>query len=549
MICKLTIKNFAIIKHVEIYFKDGFSALSGETGAGKSIMIDAIALLMGKRSDKGLLFDKNIKCVLELSLLVEKNKRELFIKNNLKYESKTIIKREISSSGKSRSFINNTPVSLSTLNSITSNFIEIFSQNQSLNLKSSENQLDLIDKISQSNIELLNYQKLYKEYIFLNNELENIKETNTLSPTEIDFLKFQINELENSKLKIDEKEELESEFKLLENSSTILEFLSNTFQNLSKENGINSRIFEIENNIKKVSNFSNTLTKLKERIISTRIELQDIEDDIRIYSESINTEPEKLDKISSRLDNINNLLVKYRKKEVSELLELLNQLKSKLKASSDYDTFILEKKEEIYLTEKKLLKSSKILSKKRKSICKKFADEIKNQLKELGIKSPIFIVDIIENRDFTIKGSDEIKFLFSANKGTNAQELNRVASGGELSRLMLCISNLTSNYYKLSCLIFDEIDTGVSGEIADLMSEMMKNISQNKQVISVTHLPQIASKAKNHYKVFKNEMSNKTVTEIKLLNTDERVIEIAKMLSGKKVTDTSISNAKELLNQ
>ena len=249
------------------------------------------------------------------------------------------------------------------------------------------------------------------------------------------------------------------------------------------------------------------------------------------------------------IDKLNNLLLKYRKKEVSELIEHLEQLNSKLKASSDYDSIILEKKEEINLAEKKLFKSAKILSHKRKSICKKFADEVKNQLKKLGIKFPIFIVDIIENRDFTLKGSDEIKFLFSANKGTNAQELNRVASGGELSRLMLCISNLTSNYYKLSCLIFDEIDTGVSGEIADLMSEMMKNISQNKQVISVTHLPQIASKAKNHYKVFKNEMSNKTVTEIKLLNTDERVIEIAKMLSGKKVTDTSISNAKELLNQ
>ena len=549
MIYKLFIKNFAIIKNIEIYFKDGFSVLSGETGAGKSIMLDAIALLMGKRSDRGLLFDKSKKCVLELSLLVEENKKELFVKNNIEYKSKTIIKREILSSGKSRSYINNTPISLSLLNSITSNFIEIFSQNQSLNLKSSENQLDLIDKVSQSNIELSNYQRLYKEYISLNNDLENIKETNTLSESEIDFLKFQIKELENSRLKIGEKEDLESEFKLLENSSIILEFLSNTFQSLSNENGINSKIFEIENNINNVSHLSDSFMKLKDRITSTRIELQDIEDDIRTHSESISTEPEKLEEISSRIDNLNSLLIKYRKKEVSELIEHLEQLNSKLKASSDYDSIILEKKEEINLAEKKLIKSAKILSHKRKSICKKFADEVKNQLKKLGIKFPIFIVDIIENRDFTLKGSDEIKFLFSANKGTDAQDLNRVASGGELSRLMLCISNLTSRYYKLSCLIFDEIDTGVSGEIADLMSEMMKSISQNKQVISVTHLPQIASKAKNHFKVFKKEISNKTVTEIKLLNKEERITEISKMLSGKKVTDTSINNAKELLNQ
>ena len=332
MIYKLFIKNFAIIKNIEIYFKDGFSVLSGETGeTWKIYYVRCIALLMGKRSDRGLLFDKSKKCVLELSLLVEENKKELFVKNNIEYKSKTIIKREILSSGKSRSYINNTPISLSLLNSITSNFIEIFSQNQSLNLKSSENQLDLIDKVSQSNIELSNYQRLYKEYISLNNDLENIKETNTLSESEIDFLKFQIKELENSRLKIGEKEDLESEFKLLENSSIILEFLSNTFQSLSNENGINSKIFEIENNINNVSHLSDSFMKLKDRITSTRIELQDIEDDIRTHSESISTEPEKLEEISSRIDNLNSLLIKYRKKEVSELIEHLEQLNSKLK--------------------------------------------------------------------------------------------------------------------------------------------------------------------------------------------------------------------------
>lgn len=549
MIKKLQINNFALIKNLEIDFSRGFSVLSGETGAGKSIMLDAIALLMGKRSDRESLFDKDTKCVLELSLLIENNKKNIFIENNINFDSDTIIRREILTSGKSRAFINDNPVSLSVLNLITSNCLEIYSQNQSLSLKSSENQLDLLDKISNSNNHLIEYQYIYKQFISLNSEIERIKETHTISDSEIDFLKFQINELEKSNLKIGEKEKLESEYKLLENSSSIIENLSRTIKNLTIEGGVNSKISEIESDLKKISDFSNSLSELKKRISSVRIDLQDIQEDLRVQFESININPQELENISNRLDSLNLLLAKHRKNNISELIETLEEMNLKLKISSNFDSFLEEKNQKLSMIKNKLILSSEKLTKKRKSTCNKFAEEVENQLKKLGIKFPVFKINIKKKDEFSPKGLDEVQFLFSANKGSEPQEIHKVVSGGELSRLMLCFSYLTSNYENLSCLIFDEIDSGVSGEIADLMSEMMKDISKNKQVISVTHLPQIASKACSHFKVYKTELSNRTITEIKLLKKEERVNEIAKMLSGKKVTESSINNAKELLSQ
>ena len=549
MIKKLLIKNFALIKNLEIDFSSGFSVISGETGAGKSIILEAISLLTGKRSDRESLFDKNIKCVLEIALKIENNKKNIFIENNIDFDSDTIIRREILTSGKSRAFINDTPVTLAILNLITSNCLEIYSQNQSLSLKHSDNQLDFLDKISHSKIQLTEYQSLYKEYISLNLEIAKIKETNILSESEIDFLKFQINELENSNLTVGEKEKLESEYKLLENSRSILENLSRAIQNLSVDGGVNSKISEIESDLKKISDISESLNELKERIYSTRIELQDIEVDLRFHSESINVDPEGFINISNRLDTLNLLLVKHRKNDITELLDLIEEMNLKLEASSDFDSFIEEKNQKLSNIKEKLIFSSKKLTKKRKSICDKFTTEVEIQLRKLGIKSPIFKINFTKKEEFSPNGIDDVKFLFSANKGSEAQEIHKVVSGGELSRLMLCFSYLNSNYENLSCLIFDEIDTGLSGEIADLMSEMMKDISQYRQVISVTHLPQIASKASSHYRVYKTELSNRTITDIKLLNLEERIEEIAKMLSGKKITESSIKNAKELLSQ
>lgn len=549
MINTLLIKNFALIKSLEVDFEKGFTVVSGETGSGKSIMLDAISLLMGKRSDRGSLYDKEKKCILEIEIELSDDKEIYFQKNNLDFDNKTIIRREISYSGKSRSFINDTPVSLSMLNDVVSSTIEIYSQNQSISLKSEEKQLELLDNLADSKGLIQNYKVVYNKYNKLKNEIENIKKGNKLSDAELEFLNFQIEELFQSKLKEGEKEELESQFIVLENSSNIIEKLSKSFQLLSEENGVNTKVSQIENELQKLSDLSERLNDLVDRVSSVRIELSDIESEMNILSESVDNNPESLMIVSNRLDHLNSLLVKHRKSTVYELILLLEEMNLKVQSSSDFEKIIDKKNKELKLCEKELQIHSDVLTKNRKSVASSFKSNVEFHLQKLGIKSPVFNVEITELSSFTSLGKDRVQFLFSANKGNEPLEIHKVASGGELSRLMLCFSYLLSEFNNLSSLIFDEIDTGVSGEIADLMSEMMKSMSEKRQVLSVTHLPQIASKADFHFRVFKSESNDRTTSEIVKLNMEGRIEEIAKMLSGKKITKTSISNAKELLNQ
>jgi DNA repair protein RecN (Recombination protein N) len=549
MINTLLIKNFALIKSLEVDFEKGFTVVSGETGSGKSIMLDAISLLMGKRSDRGSLYDKEKKCILEIEIELSDDKEIYFQKNNLDFDNKTIIRREISYSGKSRSFINDTPVSLSVLNDVVSSTVEIYSQNQSISLKSEEKQLELLDNIANSEGLIQNYKVVYNKYNKLKNEIENIKKGNKLSDAELEFLNFQIEELFQSKLKEGEKEELESQFIVLENSSNIIEKLSESFQLLSEENGVNTKVSQIENELQKLSDLSERLNDLVDRVSSVRIELSDIESEMNILSESVDNNPESLMIVSNRLDHLNSLLVKHRKSTVYELILLLEEMNLKVQSSSDFEKIIDKKNKELKLCEKELQIHSDVLTKNRKSVASSFKSNVEFHLQKLGIKSPVFNVEITELSSFTSLGKDKIQFLFSANKGNEPLEIHKVASGGELSRLMLCFSYLLSEFNNLSSLIFDEIDTGVSGEIADLMSEMMKSMSEKRQVLSVTHLPQIASKADFHFRVFKSESNDRTTSEIVKLNMEGRIEEIAKMLSGKKITKTSISNAKELLSQ
>ena len=549
MINKLLIENYALIKNLEVEFDRGFTVISGETGSGKSIMLDAISLLMGKRSDRGSLYDKEKKCILEIEIEIDKNKEIFFTKNDLDFDEKTIIRREISYSGKSRSFINDTPVSLSVLNDVVSSSLEIYSQNQSISLKSEDKQLELLDNLASSEDLISNYKVVYNKYNKLKNEIENIQKGNKLSDSELEFLNFQIEELFQSKLKKGEKEELESQFIILENASSIIEKLSESFQSLSEENGVNSKISEIENDLQKLSDFSDNLNDLVERISSVRIELSDIELEINLLSNSVDNNPESLTVVSNRLDHLNSLLVKHRKLSISELIVLLEEMNLKVQSSSDFEKIIKKKNKELNVCEKELQIHSDILTENRKSVAASFKNNVEIHLQKLGIKSPVFNVEITKLKSFTSLGKDRVQFLFSANKGSLPLEIHKVASGGELSRLMLCFSYLLSEFNDLSCLIFDEIDTGVSGEIADLMSEMMRSMSENRQVLSVTHLPQIASKADIHFKVFKSESIRRTTSEIIKLNMEGRIEEIAKMLSGKKITKTSINNAKELLSQ
>ena len=549
MIKHLLIQNYTLIESLEIDFEKGFTVLSGETGAGKSIILDAISLLLGKRSDRGSLYDKEKKCVLELKIYVSKEMECLFSKHDLDFDTTSIIRREILPTGKSRSFINDSPVSLSILQDISSNFLEIYSQNQSLKLKSQDKQLKLLDKIAKSEYELSEFQEIYLKFNRLSSEINQLKEDSKLSESELEFLRFQINEIDKASLKEEEKINLESEYNVLENSSSITEKLSKMYNYISEENGLSPRLSEIENDLCKISNFSEELTKLSDRISSVRIEVQDLEIEVQNINDSIKNNPEELSKIGERLDLINSLLSKHSKQNITDLLLFLDEMKIKIQSSSHSESIIKEKEVRLENVKKELYKSAEVLTKKRKSVSKEFQKNVESHLRKLGIKSPVFIIDIQQREDFNLSGKDIINFMFSANKGSDPLEINKAASGGELSRLMLCFSYLISDFDNLSCLIFDEIDTGVSGEIADLMSEMMKEMSLNRQIISVTHLPQIASKANHHFKVYKKEMPERTTTDTKKLTSEERIEEIAKMLSGKKVTKISINNAKELLSQ
>ena len=548
MIQRLLIKNYALIEMLEISFSEGFTVLSGDTGSGKSIILDAISLILGKRSDRTSLFDKNQKCVVEIDVIVRSNKKLLFEFHNLDYENHSILRREITPSGKSRSFINDTPVSLSVLQDIASNCIEMYAQFQSNSFKTEDKQLDMIDKLSDSSIVLKEYQEVFRRYNGLKKKIENMKRSNQLSESEIDFLKHQISEIEQSNLQDGEKEMVESNLQLLENSSSIIETMSEIYKLMSEENGVISSIARIKSQLNKFGEVSESIIGLKERFSSIFIELDDLESEIHIIQNSIDLDPDSLNKNIARMDHINHLLSKHGKSTIKQLLDLLEEMKIKLNLSVDFAQIILVEKQKLNDLEQDLFKYSKRLTDCRSNMIPKFKKDIETHLKRLGIKDPVFDILLSEREEYGLRGKDTIQFIFSANKGSDPQEISKVASGGELSRLMLCFAYLVAEFDDLSCLIFDEIDSGVSGEIAYLMSDMMLKMSKSKQIISVTHLPQIASKADDHFKVYKVEQNHRTISKMKKLIVDERVEEIAKMLSGKTVTDISMSNARELLN-
>jgi len=548
MIKHLFIKNYALIENISFQLKSGFSAVSGETGAGKSIMLDAISLLCGKRADKSSLFNTENKCVIEGVFIFPIENKSLFKQKNLDFEIETIIRREITIKGKSRSFINDTPVSLSDLKEITSNIIEIYAQHQSISLKEESKQLQIIDDFAVNNDCKNDYLKIYSEYNNLLRDIKNFENKGRISDSELDFVNYQIQELEDSFLEKDEKKELEDSLKLLENAEQIKEVLYFADQILTSENSVLSFLSEIKSQLNKISSFSPEISRVSERISSVSIELDDLQSEIKNIKDSVDLDPQKLQEHNSRLNQLNSLLIKHKKNEVSELIEILNQFKEKVNISSAFDKLISQKNEELDLKHILLQKSASNLRKSRLNAIPKFKRELINNLNNLGIKEAQFEVELSEREEFSNSGKDEINFLYSANIGSELSDISKVASGGELARVMISISYLCSDNNSVKCIIFDEIDSGVSGKIADLMSAMMIRMSKNCQIISITHIPQIASKSDTHLLVYKQINNGKTISKIKELKREERIDEIAKMLSGKKVSESAIKNAKELLN-
>lgn len=539
-----------MIEKLDIDFSDKFSIITGETGAGKSILLGALGLIQGKRADLSSLKNKEEKCVIEANFNVSKyNLLQFFDTNELEYHDNTIIRREILPNGKSRAFINDTPANLQQLQDLSEFLIDIHSQQQTRELSEENYQFQIIDSIANNFIEIAKYQQLLKEYRASRNLLNKLIDEQQAAAKEQDYNTFLLDELLNAKLVAGEQEQLETTLEQLSNVELIKENLSKSLQIANEENiGVKQNLKEIKNSLQKISTFSTIYNQFNERINSVLIEFDDIFSEIEQVSEGLLNDPEQLELVNQKLQNIYNLQKKHSVQTVEELLRIQNELDNKVVAVGDLEIRIKKGEQIVAKQEQDLNAIAHTISENRKIAIPVLFDKIVAVLTELGMANTRFKIEITGKDQFLHNGKDEISFLISANKGTDFGLLKKVASGGEMSRIMLAVKAILEQYSKLPTIIFDEIDTGVSGEIANKMGEIMKEMSHKMQVFAITHLPQIAAKGNQHYKVFKTNVDETTISEVKLLNKDERVIEIAEMLSGKDISESARNHAMALLN-
>lgn len=552
MLHRLHVTNYALIENLNIDFSDGLTIITGETGAGKSILLGALAMILGQRADANALLNKQKKCVVEGEFKIENySLKDFFQQQELDYEEHTIIRREISPEGKSRAFVNDTPVNLSQLKELAIRLVDIHSQHENLTLNNSAFQLSVVDVYAQHKELLEKYQAKYKAYLKSKSLLEDLLAKEKQSKSESDYFQFQFNELEEAKLKADEQEKLEQELATLNNAEEIKSALARSFYQLDgSEINLLIQLAEINNSLAALAKYNPTLQEILVRLKSSQIELKDIAAEIEILEQKIQYSPQRIEEINERLNIIYHLQQKHRASTIAELLVLQNELSEKLFAIQSLDEEIQSLNIQVNEAKNELLNLAKRISKNRKEIIPSIENQIKKLLKEVGMPNGVLKIESTEldNKTFNENGIDKIRFLFSANKGIDYKELNKVASGGELSRLMLCIKSLIAKLMALPTIIFDEIDSGVSGEVAFKVGNVMSAISEQHQVISITHLPQIASKGDAHYFVYKEISGNKTITKMKQLNRQERINEIAQMLGGEKPTAIAVENAKEMLS-
>lgn len=546
MIINLLIENYALISKANIDFKPGFSVVTGETGAGKSIMLGALGLVLGNRADISVLRDKENKCIVELSCQVDKyNIKNFFKDNDLEYEDICIIRREISPNGKSRAFVNDLPVSLKILKDLGHNLIDIHSQNQTQTLMDRDYQLSVVDGYAGLNID--DYSLSYRDYIKTKTEYINLKEKAQKESADADYYLFQFNQIEEANIIEGELESIEQELETLSHAEEIKGALISSFSLLdSEDNSVLSSIKQAQSQLEKISNYLVSADDLSKRLDSVHIELQDISSEIEQKGQEIEYDSSRIEWINARIYIIYNILHKHNFETVAQLLEYKNNLDYKLQNISSYDNQLLSLEKLIEDKKLALVQKAEIISQKRISVFSKIEKSMESMLIDLGIANANFKIDqkFIE---LSPSGIDDISFLFSANKNSEAQDLGKVASGGEMSRLMLSLKYLICSSRQLPSIIFDEIDTGVSGNIAEKMAYMMKDMSSSMQVISITHLPQIAAKGQWHYKVFKIDDNETTHSNIEILSQDARLEELAQMLSGANVSEAAYHNARTLL--
>ncbi len=557
MLQKLSISNYALIDNLEISFDQGLNILTGETGAGKSIILGALSLILGQRAESRYFFNQQKKCVIEGSFKIGAfHLKQFFEDNDLDYEAETVLRREISADGKSRSFVNDTPVNLNALKALGERLIDIHSQHATLEINDPEFQLLVVDAVAKHDELLDSYRSKFRAYKKAISKLQQLIDESDKAKADLDYYQFQFDELEKAGLSADEQELLEQELYSLNNAGEIKRNLLGAFYLM--EEGETSAIIQLReagHQLLSLEKFNPQIAELHQRLNSTVIELKDIATEIEIIEQRTHTNEVRAEEINTRLSLIYNLQKKHRVNTNAELLQLQDDLSGKIQQAVFGDEAIEKLKEQLNIDKAELDKLAAKLSANRKKVIPLIEEQVLQTLAEMGMANSNLKIELSSTAGHSsplgglgADGIDVVRFLFTANKGHALAEMSKVASGGELSRLMLSIKSLIAKNTALPTIIFDEIDTGVSGEVANRVGLIMQRLAENLQVITITHLPQIASKGQSHYFVYKDEESATTYTRIKQLGKDERILEIAKMLSGDNPGESAMQNARELLN-
>ncbi len=539
-----------MIDDLKVSFGPGFTTITGETGAGKSILLGGLSLVLGKRADMSSLRNKDKKCVVEAEFAIGNYQlQDFFDTSALDYDAQTIIRREIHPGGKSRAFVNDTPVTLDILSQLGNRLIDVHSQHQTLQLTDNDFQLKVIDALAQNATQLSAYQVLLAEFTNTSRQLDKLVELRTNAIKEQDYNSFLLSELENAHLKEGMQEELEEQFEQLNNVEHILEQLVVSHQLLYDEQvGILTLLSELKQSLGRLTQYGAKYNSLNERLQSIFIETDDIAGELQSMEGTVEADPQRLEQVNSQLQLLYDLKRKHGVMDVTDLLSVRESLAEKVNFTENLEAEIASLRKSLGEQEGKVRKAAGELSRRRQAVLPQLKLRLETDLVALGMPNATFKLGLREGSQFKNNGTDELQFLFSANKGTDFGELKKVASGGELSRIMLTIKAILAAYEQLPTMMFDEIDSGVSGEVSNRMGDIMQKMSRNMQIFSITHLPQVASKGDHHYKVYKVDDQQHTHTRMKALNQDERVVELAEMLGGKTLSDSALAHARELLN-
>ncbi len=549
MIKSLRIENFVLIESLEIKFSKGLTIITGETGAGKSILLGALGLIMGKRADTKSLYDEARKCIVEGVFDIGRyDLRHFFEENDIDYDEELIIRREITPSGKSRAFINDTPANLKILQALSATLIDLHQQFDTLDIHDNSFQLQMIDALAGNKQLFKDYQQNYKTYQADKRILSDLIERNNNAAKELEFIRFQLEEFETAQLKAEEQEQLEEELSRLTHAEDIARTLGSAYQQLNEsELAILSQLEEIGSALNQVSKFDSQVKELYTRFNSVLLELQDLSADFEGLAGDIEFDPQRIQEIQDRLDLIYRLQNKHGVQTVEELLQIQGELRDQENAFTNLSEEIEALRKDIQLMEKDLWEQAKKLRVRRQAVFSSFEEKVQGMLSELSMPYAQLVVDLQPLEAVGPAGADDIRFLFAANKGSRLQQIKEVASGGELSRLALVTKSLVASAIPLPTLIFDEIDSGISGDVALKMGNILRRLSDEHQVVSITHSPQVASKADKHYFAYKAIKEDRTITQVKVLKEDDRIRAIATMLSQDPPSVSAIENARELL--